>query len=465
MTEPLSRTTSLCPYCLRRISAQRITENDAVYLEKQCPEHGDLPKTILWRNDSVPYDAWKKSRAVIRGPRQFMTDSVHGCPYDCGICPSHKQDTCTAIIELTYRCNISCSICFASANTTPQPDPDYDQIIQILSELRDYGSPVPIQLSGGEPTLRDDLPQIVASAREMGFDHIQVNTNGIRLAEDIRYGEALKEAGVTVFFLQFDGITADVYRNLRGTDLLPIKLKAIQRCSELKIGVILVPTLVRSINFGEIGAVIHFAKEWIPTVKGVHFQPMAYLGRYPNAPQNKDRVLLTDILKAIEDQTAGELKIENLIPPGCEEPHCSFSSLSVLSEDGVLAPTTHFGPVPFQRGPFNTDSAEKSRKFVRQHWKYREPDQENVQKQCCSPGTCCDPFQAIDGFERILSHSLCISGMAFQDAWNIDLERLQRCCVQVARPGKKLIPFCAYYVTNANGCRISGMARQASQAT
>jgi 7,8-dihydro-6-hydroxymethylpterin dimethyltransferase len=44
--------------------------------------------------------------------------------------------------------------------------------------------------------------------------------------------------------------------------------------------------------------------------------------------------------------------------------------------------------------------------------------------------------------------------MAFQDAWNIDLERLQRCCVHVATPQKNLIPFCAYYMTDSKGERM-----------
>jgi 7,8-dihydro-6-hydroxymethylpterin dimethyltransferase len=46
--------------------------------------------------------------------------------------------------------------------------------------------------------------------------------------------------------------------------------------------------------------------------------------------------------------------------------------------------------------------------------------------------------------------------MAFQDAWNIDLERLQRCCVHVATAQGKLIPFCSYYLTDGNGRRLWG---------
>jgi uncharacterized radical SAM superfamily Fe-S cluster-containing enzyme len=107
-----------------------------------------------------------------------------------------------------------------------------------------------------------------------------------------------------------------VYRRIRGSALLTQKLGAVERCADLKIGVILVPTLVRNVNENQIGAIIRFAREWIPTVKGVHFQPMTYVGRYPSSPRNEDRILISEVLTAIEEQTGGELRIENMLPSG-----------------------------------------------------------------------------------------------------------------------------------------------------
>jgi hypothetical protein len=190
------------------------------------------------------------------------------------------------------------------------------QIEGMLQAIKDNRGLCPIQLSGGEPTLRDDLPQIVALARRMGFDHVQVNTNGLRLANDEDYGQRLRDAGTTDFFLQFDGLSDEIYSRIRGTALLRTKLRTVERCAELKVGIILVPTLVRNVNESQIGTIIQFAKQWIPTVKGVHFQPMTYLGRYPNSPSNDDRILIPDILMAIEEQTGGELRVENIVPPG-----------------------------------------------------------------------------------------------------------------------------------------------------
>jgi hypothetical protein len=318
MTELLARTESLCPFCLRRVPARRVAEDGCVFLEKSCPEHGNPGRVLLWRDFPKSYNEWSRTgpSATCEELRILPAGANARCPDECGLCPSHAQSTCTAIIEVSHRCNLKCAFCFAGSAISSDPDPGIDRIAQMLEFLLDQSGPCPIQLSGGEPTLRDDLPRIVALARKMGFGHIQVNTNGIRLAQDEDYGLALRDAGGSVFFLQFDGVAEDVYTRIRGADLLPLKIRIIERCAELKIGVVLVPTLVKGINDSQIGAMIQFAKDWIPTVKGIHFQPATYLGRYPNPPRNDDRILIPDILAAIENQTDGEITVENLVPPG-----------------------------------------------------------------------------------------------------------------------------------------------------
>ena len=115
----------------------------------------------------------------------------------------------------------------------------------------------------------------------------------------------------------------------------------------------------------------------------------------------------------------------------------------MLREDGKLIATTHFGQAQQAAAK---DAADRSKEYVRRHWKYYESNhsvaRDNLQT---------DPA----GFlERLQSHSLCISGMAFQDAWNIDLGRLRRCCIHVIAKNMKLIPFCSYYLTDAKGRRF-----------
>ena len=436
---------SLCPHCLRRVPASKTEEGNNIYIHRTCPEHGDIERVLIWKNDLIPFEIWTKPRGEVHGlpscsccgrPPASDRDTVLGsnCPYDCGICPQHQQRTCSVIIEVTSRCNLRCPVCFIDVPDNCPTDPDVDQIERILKNVQQSAGDAPIQLSGGEPTLRDDLPEIIHRAHTLGFGHIQVNTNGIRIAEDFAYAEAMREAGVTDYFLQFDGVNDVVYRKMRGRDLFSLKEAAIQAAAKLHTAVILVPTLVKGVNDEQIGAILKFAKLWMPTVKGVHFQPMAYLGRYPKPPRNEDRILIPDVLAAIEAQTDGELVVENFIPSACEDPRCSFSALAVLSEDGNLVPVTRIDRASVR----GANAAEKSIAYVRRHWKYP-----------ATGGT-----ELYPDMERIRNYSLCVSGMAFQDAWNIEINRLQRCCVHVAASDSRLVPFCAYYLTNAHGQRL-----------
>jgi uncharacterized radical SAM superfamily Fe-S cluster-containing enzyme len=440
----LKETESLCPVCLSRIPARIVPENNKVYLEKSCARHGDY-KVIIWRNAAEHYLKWAEfgGNRIPIGPKKRLTGRNKGCPYDCGICPEHVQDTSSAAIMTTNRCNLHCPICFTYGSEGPVHEPSLKNIKRMYQVVLDTCGAYPMELCGGEPTVRDDLPQVIAIGKEMGFNHIQINTNGIRLAKDKEYLSRLKEAGATTLYLQFDGVTDEVYRYTRGANLFDLKVQAIENCAEVRIGVTLVPTVIPNVNFKQIGDIIQFAKRWVPTVKGVFFQPISYFGRYPGTPDDKDRLTIPDILKALEEQTQGELKESNFVPPVCEHPHCSFSGFFALM-DGKLLPISHLEP-----RRINGDGAEHSRRFAKKYWRFVEEDE--VQR-CSLPQNKMAPFSAL--LQRLQREYLYISGMAFQDVWNIDLERLKRCPIHIVSPTGKMVPLCAKYITSIDGQRL-----------
>ena len=206
--------------------------------------------------------------------------------------------------------------------------------------LLEVGGPFNIQLSGGEPCLRDDLPDIIALGRSLGFSFFQVNTNGLRLSRDADYLKRLKEAGLATVFLQFDGTCDCIHEKLRGRQLAAQKQAAIERCAEQHLGVVLVPTLVPGVNADDIGGIIEFGARHSPTVRGVHFQPISYFGRYPQPPRDVDRITIPEIIRAIEAQTGGAIKRESFSPPGGENALCSFHGNFVLMPDSKLVPLT-----------------------------------------------------------------------------------------------------------------------------
>lgn len=453
----MGETQSLCPACLSRISARKIIADGDVYLEKSCPEHGYY-KTLIWRG-AESYQQWGKYGEELGSPRKRHTDTDQGCPYDCGLCPEHKAETCVAIMEVTHGCNLNCPICFASANEIPLYVPNLDIIKGMYETVLDSaGVECPVQLSGGEPTIRDDLPQIIAMGQEMGFAHIQVNTNGIRIAEDIDYLLSLKEAGASAIYLQFDGTTDDVYRHTRDRELFITKLKAIENCADVKIGVILVPTLIPGVNVHQIGEIVKFAKSWIPFVKGIHFQPISYFGRYPFPPKDEDRVTIPDVLFALEEQTDTEIKAANFAPRRRKESYCAFGGLFILTEEDELVPVTSIKDAQATLGgigQLKEEPYQQARRFVSQRWRFIEEDLGPSQPR---PGSW-ESF-----FKRSKTHYLSITGMPFQDVWNIDLERLKRCCTHVVTTDKRMVPLCAYYVTDTKGRRLIGVSKDVPRA-
>lgn len=429
----MQKTYSVCPECLRRIPALRVPDGDTIYLEKTCPDHGAF-RTIVWRGIKG-FERWLQP-----ADSAGISSLPQGCPHTCLSCTSHGQQPCCVLFEVTQRCDLSCRFCFAAAGGgTAPPDPDIPAIDAWYGRLLDAGGPFNVQLSGGEPCLRDDLPDIVALGRARGFPFIQVNTNGMRLARDDAYLARLADAGLSTVYLQFDGANDGVYERLRGGRLLDVKLRVIERCAELKIGVVLVATLVPGTNDGDIGSIVRLGMERSPAVRGVHFQPVSYFGRYAGTPADADRMTLPEVMQAIADQTGGLVEVSALRPAASEHLLCSFHGNFVCLPGGGLRPLTG-GPQPCCCAA--PGSAARARDFVARAWAFPLPGQ-------------AAPVPSLGGWdeflERARTHLFTVSGMAFQDAWSLDLERLHRCHLFIMSHGGTLVPFCAYNLTSRPG--------------
>ncbi|MFH2044450.1 MAG: radical SAM (seleno)protein TrsS [Pseudomonadota bacterium] len=450
MPKNIGETTSVCPLCLAVIPALKILEGEDIFLKKTCPDHGEF-KTVIWRGDPT-YEEWGYGE-LSQPSQKTQTKTVSGCPKDCGICPEHQSDTCTVLMEVTDKCNLSCPVCFAGDRQSSSNTPEIKQLKEMCEAVVAAAGNCPIQLSGGEPTVRDDLPEIVHMAKDVGLGHIQINTNGIRIAEDKVYLKALKDAGADLIYLQFDGVTDDIYQKIRGTNLFDIKIKAVENCSEIRLGVQLVPTVIPKINDSQLGDILFFAKKYMPVIKGIHFQPVTYSGRYNFSPSNESRITTPEILRLLEIQTHGEIKVNDFQPRRKMDSHCGFSGFYILNDKGKLQTTTRFHPdnSTLIENKTNRMQAQKKesptahvRRFITEKARFIEP----ATKQC----SCKTPNGPFNNFhERIQTHYLSISGMPFMDAWTIDLKRLKGCCIHVITTDKRLIPFCSYYLTGSHG--------------
>ncbi len=437
-----SETGSVCPECLRVIPARIMHSGDDAFLYKQCPDHGDT-RTVIWRGHPG-LQSWRRSKQPVF-PRTPMDRDGRGCPWDCGLCAEHRQRSCTVLVEITARCDLRCPVCFADAGRTVAPDPSMSALFERMRRAFEQSGPVPVQLSGGEPTTRDDLPEVIRMLRMIGFPHAQLNTNGLRLGREPGLAVRLREAGLSWVFLQFDGTDDESYARIRGRPLLNEKLAAVSACSEAGLGVVLVPTIIPKVNDQDLGALIHFAAKHAPTIRGVHFQPVSYFGRYPAPPEDADRITLPEIMRGLETQTNGQIRVEHFRAPGCEHERCSFHGNFLVQADYSLRPLgASSRPCCDSEPPCSPDGAQAAMDVVARQWSAPGPKEDASFPETTEQGS-------LDAFLQQARHTLAVTGMAFQDAWTLDLERLKGCCIHVAAPNGRLVPFCAWNLTSRHG--------------
>jgi len=335
----------------------------------------------------------------------------------------------------------------------------------MLENLR-RNDPVPataLQFSGGEPTVRGDLFELIRMAKELGFRHVEVNTNGLRLAQSVDYCRGLMEAGMSTVYLQFDGVTSDVYEFTRGCDLLDVKMKAIENCRRAGIdSVVLVVTLVKGVNDHQVGDIIRFAVQNFDVVRCVNVQPVSLCGRIPEGEREKMRITIPDFMKLCEEQTDGKIKVSDFYPVPTvvpiaravgalkkrryveftAHPHCGMATY-VFVEGGEMVPITRYGDVEkFMRamGKVYEEAVKGREKRAKlrlvgalRHVRW------GFLRRYVWPILKTGTYEALG---RLHMRMLMVSAMHFMDPYNFDLERVQRCCIHYAVPDGRIIPFC-----------------------
>ena len=466
----LKKTKSLCPVCKKVLDAEIIEKEGRVYIDRTCPEHGSF-SYIYWEDAALykRYDTYNAKGSGLENP-QVHTD-ISSCPQDCGICNHHNSTTLLANIDLTNRCNLNCEFCFANARACGFVyEPSFEQIRGMLELLRSQKpSPAPaVQFAGGEPTMREDLLDIVRMAKELGFLQVQLATNGIKLASDPNLAKDLKESGVQTVYLHFDGVTKETNPKLAHD------LKAIENCKQVKLGIVLVPTIIKTKNDHEIGAIVRFAAENISVIRGVNFQPVSFTGAANPEEIARERITIPELLDRIEGQTDGAVLKNDFYPVPCVLPvsefvevytgkkqikftahqHCGAATYVFVREDGIV-PINRMIDVDafFSSIEQLTRKLEKSgtlsKKMVaingiREFYNQVKSDGKNTNLdvwKILGKTLITHNFEALRSFHW---NALFIGTMHFMDNYNYDLDRVNRCCIHYATPDGTLIPFCTY---------------------
>ena len=432
----LAETTSLCPDCLKQVPGRYEERDGGVFLTRDCPDHGTESRRV-WGS----HDHWEWASEFGPAPE-----------HDGGDLAVDDDHACLAVVEVTDDCNLSCSYCFASSG----PGGDHrsaDEVDALLDTVADAGGR-PIQFSGGEPTVRDDLPELVERARSRGIDHVEVNTNGIRLATEAGYADALADAGVTAIYLQFDGLTSETYETIREVDLLEEKHAAIAACRDAGLPVVLVPTVVPDVNDHEMGDIVRFALENRDVIRSVNFQPVAHFGRYAT---DDGRFAIDTATRLLADQI-GSLEPRDMLPAPCCSAYCQIGTAFVPQDAN-----------PAASGSGSTDGGSGAEEFVPltkyiddQLWgmlsgMVDEDDYMELlagtaagEEWACKTAGCCG-VDVPGGVEGLFDEVVPVSFTGFMDADAADVNRLSNCCISVPTTDGDLVPFCGYNMTTDDG--------------
>ncbi len=505
--ELITITQSICPYCYRALPAVVVERNGRLYLRRICPEHGEIEE-LYWGDVELykKFSKWEISEG--RGSRHIYTPLKNICPFNCGLCPLHKNHSALVNIVLTNRCNLSCWYCFFYAEASGYVyEPSIEQIVSMIRSIKKQAIPVNVQLTGGEPTLRDDLVEIVRAIKAEGVKHIQLNTNGIKFAElylenpskAIEYARALRSAGVNTVYLSFDGVTP--ITNWKNHWEVPYILEVFRKAGMTS--TVLVPTIIKSINDHELGAIIKFAGKHIDVIRGVNFQPVSLTGMMKKHERAKYRITIPDAIKKIEEQTNGEIHKEAWFPVPVSAIFSRFiegfsGEFKFEMDNHVICGAATY--VYVDRAPDGTVKKfipitefvdiEGLLEYLREKWEDLVTGSSRLMtglKLLYNIRKFIDNKKAPKEFDLwkilfniIIKRSyealgelhykmLFIGMMHFMDLYNYDIQRVMRCNIHYAVPDGRLIPFCAFnifediyrdYVQKQYGVPLSDWAKK-----
>jgi uncharacterized radical SAM superfamily Fe-S cluster-containing enzyme len=476
----LEKIKSVCPSCyqqglIEKIDAKIVEEKGKVWIIKKCKKHGSFKD--IYFGDYKIYKKWMKYKIDGTNSPDVKTKILDSPSlYDI-----HKSQTVLTNLLITNRCDLRCSYCFMNAGASGVVyEPSLEQIRKLMIQARNeqpMGSKA-IQITGGEPTIREDLFEIIRIAKEVGFSHVQVNTNGLKLADSIDYCKKLKEEKVNTIYMSFDGVTK------KTNPWIEQNKKAIKNLREINLKLVLVPVLIGGKNIHETGKIVKFALENMDIIRGVNFQPISFCGKatkIKDEMREKQRVDYVRMMEELEKEfngaisrddfypvpfvfpvskiielLRGETQVEFTAHPGCG------GATYLFMDNGKPLPITRFIDVEGLLNFIDKESEIKgplkklriASSFLRNIDKFvdynKAPQGFNL-KKILKDAAIGGSYDSLRGFHY---KSLFIGSMWFQDAFNLNIDRLQRCVIHYTTL-EGIVPFCSY-----NGLGIGDKIRE-----
>lgn len=355
----------------------------------------------------------------------------------------------------------------------------------VLSSRRINGYSPPVQITGGKPTLRKDIDEIIRLLKKLGVPHIQLNTNSVSIGidyyrnreETVKKLRRWKELGLNTIYTSFDGTSPQT--NPKNWWEIPFALEAYREAGISS--VVIVPTVLRT-NLDDVNKILMFATKNIDVVRGVNFQPISFVGSASSQEErNRIRVVQSDI---VDEMKKIGFNITDFFPISSvavladllakDENHvrfynnekCGLATYAFVDKyNKRVIPITNFIDVDGFLSEINSlDSYIGKIKFATKLVPYiiLEKDARKGLARYLKKYIIRDELPSGERLSAILDEvitkgnyealgkfhyqTLFIGMMRFMDPYNYDVRRVERCSIHYGSPDGRVIPFCTYNV-------------------
>jgi len=284
------------------IKATIIERDGKIMMVKDCPLHGHFEDVM-----AIDTDFFKHLEETFPGSdiRSHADEKLH----------NHGSSTikygrgAVLTIDLTNRCNMMCDPCFMDANQVGfVHELEWEEIKTLLDNAISLKPKrqMSVQFSGGEPTLSPYFLDAVRYAKKVGYNSVQAATNGIEFAKSKDFAKAAAEAGLRYAYLQFDGIGNAANSHRLVGNLFEVKLRAIENLWSSGVDIVPVTTIVNGVNNEQVGRIVKFAMDNPKKISFLSFQPVSFTGRDEEITDERrkaQRYTLSHLAHDVKNQT------------------------------------------------------------------------------------------------------------------------------------------------------------------
>lgn len=330
----------MCRQCRQAVPARVFFRDGQVWQQSLCPTCDNPPALIAADKDW--YLASLLKPMPDHSPLPHSHEPRSGCPHDCGPCAFHASPCQLPVISVTNACQLRCPICFTYNRT--------DQLYHMPPEtmratvdwiVQSSGSVDLINITGGEPTLHPQILDILDCCRRPEIGRVTMNSNGIRLAEDLALCRELAARNVHVI-LSFDTFDANVSQQLHGADLVATKLRAIDSLTAAGCKMTLLHVMIRDVNERAISGIWSLMQQ-NDSILSLTVQTMTYTGQGGGRFPRTRHIPVDEAAAIVCHETGQQLQLGDFVTRPSAHPLC-YLICYALKAGSEMLPLARFAP-------------------------------------------------------------------------------------------------------------------------